>query len=272
VQLLHLQKIWIFAFDRAGGSIQAGQRPRSAVDLFFQFAHREAFLLRHLRRQEALARMGDSGRMDAMESAGRGISIRDSVLVGLALFTLAPAGEALAGDPAAIAGALDTSANNLRQFLPPAIAPTADPASAGLFSSAPGDFNPAFSTTDFRPRKHSVFDSDPRVNSFGDAPMLRNTTIWQRMSQYKSHDRVRLLTLWESSGSTVSLQAGKGGNPSLQWTSRVMNRGGSTHGLLDQLFSVSLAHAGNGLHASARSPTAPASNKQTRAPGVADLK
>ena len=217
--------------------------------------------------------MGDSARMDAMESAGRGISIRDSVLVGLVLLTLSAAGEALAGDPAAIAGAPDTGANNLRQFSPPAIiAPTAEPASAGLFSSAPGDFNPAFSSTDFRPRKHTVFDSDPAVNSFGDAPMLRNTTIWQRMSEYKSHDRVRLLTLWESSGSTVSLQAGKRGNPSLQWTSRVMNRGGSTHGLLDQLFSVSLARAGNGLRASARSPTATASNKQARAPVVADLK
>ncbi len=207
-----------------------------------------------------------------MESAERGISIRDSVLVGVVLLTLATAGEAVAGDPAATAGALDTGANNLRQFSPPGIAPTAYPPIAGLFSSPPGDFNPAFSATNFRPRKPTVFDSDPTVTSFGDAPMLRNTTIWQRMSEYKSHDRVRLLTLWESRGSTVSLQAGKGGNPSLQWTSRVLNRGGSTHGLLDQFFSVSLAHAGNGLHASARLPTAPASNKQTRAPGVADPK
>ena len=54
--------------------------------------------------------------------------------------------------------------------------------------------------------------------------MLRGTSVWQRLSDYKSHDRVRLLTLWESPGSTVSLQAGKRGDPSLQWTSRLMNR------------------------------------------------
>ena len=80
--------------------------------------------------------------------------------------------------------------------------------------------------TDFRLRKDTVFDTDPAVNAFGDAPMLQGTTVWQRMSEYKSHDRVRLLTLWESSGSTVSLQAGHHGDPSLQWTSRTMNRGG----------------------------------------------
>src|SRR6202021_1807391 len=117
--------------------------------------------------------------------------------------------------------------------------------------------NPVFSATEFRPRKHTVFDSDPAVNSFADAPMLRGTTVWQRLAEYRSHDRVRLLTLWESSGSSVSLQAGKRGDPSLQWTSRLMNRGGSTEGLLDRLFSVSLARAGNGLRNATRSTNAP---------------
>jgi hypothetical protein len=139
---------------------------------------------------------------------------------------------------------------------------------AGLFTSLTAGGNPGFSATDFRPRKHTVFDSDPVVNSFDDTPMLRGTTIWQRMSEYKSHDRVRLLTLWETSGSTVSLQAGKRGNPSLQWTSRAMNRGGSTQGLLDRFFSVSLAHAGNGqalLHPSTK-PALPRGTSTGKAP------
>jgi hypothetical protein len=216
--------------------------------------------------------MGDSERIDAMKSptampeicpsnrsprdpAKRGISLRDSVLVGLVLLTLGPAGEALAGDQAEIADALDAGTNNLRQLSPTATPPMADPPTTGFFSSPAAAFNPGFSATDFRPRKHAVFDSDPAAGAFGDAPMLRSTTIWQRMSEYKSRDRVRLLTLWESSGSTVSLQAGKRGDPSLQWSSRVMNRGGSTQGLLDRFFSVSLAHAGNGLRATA--PTRP---------------
>lgn len=219
--------------------------------------------------------MGDSERIVAMKSpsampeirpsndsprdAQRCTSIRDSVLLGLVLLTLVPAGEALAGDPAPATGALDTGINNFRQFSPPATAPMADTPSmadtptTGLFTSPTDSGNPVFPATDFRPRKHTVFDSDPTVNSLGDTPMLRSTTIWQRLSEYKSHDRVRLLTLWESSGSTVSLQAGKRGDPSLQWTSRVLNRGGSTQGLLDRFFSVSLSHAGAGAR-----PTKPA--------------
>jgi len=73
---------------------------------------------------------------------------------------------------------------------------------------------------------------------FGDAPMLRGTTVWQRLSEYRAHDRVRVLTLWESGGSTVSLQAGKRGSPSLQWTSGAMIHGAGTRGLLDRLFAV----------------------------------
>jgi hypothetical protein len=38
----------------------------------------------------------------------------------------------------------------------------------------------------------------------------------------------------------------------LQWTSRLMNRGGSTRGLLDRFFSASIAGAASGLHNSGR--------------------
>jgi hypothetical protein len=78
--------------------------------------------------------------------------------------------------------------------------------------------------------------------------MLRGTTVWQRLSDYRSRDRVRVVTLWETGGSSVSLQAGKKGDPSLQWTSRLMNRGGATRGLLDQVLSASLGGVARGLH------------------------
>jgi hypothetical protein len=146
---------------------------------------------------------------------------------------------------------------------------------AGIFAtSTPGNFTaPAFSehevfsTTDFRPRKHTLFDHEAAPESIGDAPMLHGTTVWQRLSDYRSRDRVRLLTLWESGASTVSLQAGKRGDPSLQWTSRLMNRGGSTRGLLDQLFSVSLVGAGNAMRGGARSQNAQFAAKQQVNPG-----
>ena len=198
-----------------------------------------------------------------LDDAAHCNGIRERILLGLVLFTLVPTGEALAGDQASIPNAaLDPGLNNLRQSSPSALASMAAP---GDFAAPPVEGSEAFSTTEFRPRQRAAFDSDTAVSAFGDAPLLRSTTVWQRMSEYKSQNRVRLLTLWESRGSTVSLQAGSRGDPSLQWTSRLMNRGGSTQGLLDRLFSVSFAGANAGLRNVTRSTNAPAMSKPVSA-------
>jgi len=202
------------------------------------------------------------------DRAVQGNGIRDRVLLGLVLFTLVHNGDALAGEQTLVANpAQDPDANKPRRSAPPAPA-TLD--MAQLFRVPAATDNQAFSPTEFRPRKHSLLDSD-FVNPLGDAPMLRGTTVWQRMSEFKSHDRLRLLTLWESSGSTVSLQTGRHGDPSLQWTSNWMNRGGATHGLLDRLFSASLAHAGSSLRNAAR-PASSAALKEPSLPASVDRK
>jgi hypothetical protein len=193
---------------------------------------------------------------DPPQRAPRCSGIRDKVLVGLVLFTLVRTGEALAGDQASIAhAALNADADGLRRASPPARAVIALPQ---VFAAPTATESQAFSATEFRPRKRTIFDRDPLMNSLGDSPMLRGTTVWQRMSEYRSHGGVRLLTLWESGASTVSLQAGKRGDPSLQWTSRSMNHDGPTRGLLDRLFSVSLAGAGNRLRHTDRPASAAA--------------
>lgn len=46
---------------------------------------------------------------------------------------------------------------------------------------------------------------------------------------------VSLMTLWQLRHSSVSLQAGKHGEPTLRWSSRVMSHGEATHGLLDDM-------------------------------------
>jgi len=201
--------------------------------------------------------------------AARCNSIRGRILPGLVLFTLVRTSEVLAGDPASIANPTLDTVGKIRQSSPFATSMIAAP--GGFTAPAAAEIK-VFSATDFRPRKHSVFDGDPAVNTIGDAPMLSGTTVWQRMAEYKSHDRVRLLTLWESSGSTISVQAGRRGDPSLQWTSRLMNRDGSTRGLLDRLFSVSLVRAGNDLRNSTRSTSAPAMPKPVSSPVAAGLK
>lgn len=204
------------------------------------------------------------------DQAARCNSIRDRILVGLVLITLVRTSEALAGEQAVISSAeLDPNPGNIRQSQPSASMLIATP---GTFAAPTDTATRVFSSTDFRPRKPNMFDRDPSLSAFGDAPMLRGTTVWQRMSDYKSHDSVRLLTLWESKGSTVSLQAGKRGDPSLQWTSRLMNHGGSTRGLLDRLFSASLANAGNGQRGGPRPTGAVAAAKQVSAPEIAGLK
>src|SRR5882672_1549314 len=205
-----------------------------------------------------------------LDPAARGNCIRDKVLVGLVLFTMVRTGEALAGDQASIANAaLHPDIGNLRQSSPPSAVLITAPE---LFAAPIAADREAFSATDFRPRKHTLLDSDPAVNSLGDAPMLRGTTVWQRMSEYRSHDRVRLLTLWESGGSTVSLQAGKRGAPSLQWTSGALNHGASARGLLDRLFAVSLAGAGNRLRRPDRPASGPALSNQINGPVIAKVK
>lgn len=198
-------------------------------------------------------------------------SIRDRILVGLVLLTLVRSGETLAGDQAASAMPPESEAGHLRHGS--LMAAAATPIATPEVFDAPMDVSlpTNFSATDFRPRKHTVFDADPAVSAFADVPMLRGSTVWQRLADYRSHDRVRLLTLWESRSSTVSLQAGKRGDPSLQWTSTTLNRGGSTRGLLDRWFSVTLADANRSLHRITHSAGEPAP-PPARVPMVAELK
>jgi hypothetical protein len=184
-----------------------------------------------------------------LEQAARWPGIRDGMLLGLVLITLVRTSEALAGEQSAIPGSPDSKVDNLPRWAPSS---TALAVNTDFFKvPALSDIH-VFSATDFRPRKHTVFDADPLVSSFNDAPMLRGTTVWQRMTDYRSHDGVRLLTLWHAPGSSVSLQAGKHGDPSLQWTSHLTKRGDSVQGLFDQLFSMSLAHATNSLRNAGR--------------------
>ena len=192
-------------------------------------------------------------------------TVRRRILPGLALCGLVHAGLASADERASIARA--TFDPVVDYFHPSSARTAAALATPGVFSAPAPEDQHVFSSTDFRPRKRTVFDVDPAVNVVGEAPLLHTTTVWQRMSEYKSHDRVQVLTLWQSTGSTVSLQAGHHGDPSLQWTSRLMNHGGSTQGLLDRLFSVSLAGATAGL----RNATHSNSSQSTAKPAATQI-
>jgi hypothetical protein len=162
--------------------------------------------------------------------AARRLGVCDRFLVGLVAITLVRASEALAGEQAPETGAVGR--------LEPGDARQSTILPASLFG-APGKYSMSgmpdtFSREEFRPRGRSILESDPHAD-LDDDKLISGTTVWQRLSEFRAHDRVRVLTLWESGLGSVSLQAGKKGTPSLQWTSRMMNSGEAAHGLFDRL-------------------------------------
>jgi hypothetical protein len=163
-------------------------------------------------------------------SKARRPAARDGFLIGLVAITLVRAGEALAGEPAleaGIGGGFDS-----RDARPSAAMPSSWFAAPGNYSAVAAPEGSAFSKEEFRPRGRSISESGAQAG-LGDDRLISDTTVWQRLSEFRAHDRVRVITLWQSGLSAVSLQAGKRGSPSLQWTSRLMNSG-EAHGLLDR--------------------------------------
>jgi len=178
------------------------------------------------------------------------------MLVGLAILTIVRTSPALAGEqvPPTVNQA-KPDFNAARQFAPaPAFLPPLTSSyqfcPAG-FPVCPSSFRAvdlpeikSFSAAEFRPRGRSILEKDSPFGDAEDAPMLRGTTVWQRLKDYRSRDSRPCGDAVETGGGSVSLQAGRKGDPSLQWTSRLMNRGGATRGLLDHVFGDLLGRSG----------------------------
>jgi hypothetical protein len=96
----------------------------------------------------------------------------------------------------------------------------------------------SFSDSEFRPLPKSYLSAQPQALETEFAPMRRSTSAWQQLSDCRARGGIRLLTLWQSTWSTLSLQAGRRGDASLQWTSRAFDLGGASRGLFDRLFSI----------------------------------
>lgn len=202
-------------------------------------------------------------------TAARRCTISDRSLPGFLLIVLFCCGDAVADDHTPNLSAAPPAFAAPRRSSPSASAAVSY---MGIFTLPQDAGAQVFSSTEFRARKRSVLDREPVLGDTANASMLESTTVWQRMSQYRSQDRVRLLTLWESSGGAISLQAGRRGDPSLQWNSRVMNHDGSTRGVFDRLLSMSLGGAHNGPRSAPAPANVPAALKPAANPAVAGLK
>jgi hypothetical protein len=187
--------------------------------------------------------------MEPIEAQWRSRSngLCECLLMALALYSLAPR-DASAGDQPQSTGARSNT-----DVQRPARAPIA----ASLFPapfdfSAPGAQTQVFSPTEFRPRKQGLEAADAgNEAAVIDAPMLRDTSIAGELSEAKTQDRVRLLTLWQSRASSLYLQAGKHGAPSLQWSTPWMHRDGASRGLFDRLLAVSPRSLGSTVRSGA---------------------
>jgi hypothetical protein len=172
--------------------------------------------------------------VDEARRRSRSNGLCECLLSALALYSLAP-GTAAAGDqpqsPDARRNA-GTQKNALAQIAAPFPAPFAISATRAEM--------PVFSPTEFRTRKPGLLEAAAagRGESVIDAPMLRDTSIARELSEARTQDRVRLLTLWQSRASSLSLQAGKRGAPSLQWSTPWMHRDTNSRGLFDRLLPV----------------------------------
>jgi hypothetical protein len=194
---------------------------------------------------------------------GRPRGACDGLLAGLMILTLVRTGEALAGEHLSIAG------DALKPNLHPAPGPTSlSAAVVGIPTNLQAldlTADETFPGQSFRPRGRSILEKESPFGGPVETPLISNTTVWQRLSEYHTRDRLRVLTLWEIGGNSVSLQAGKKGDPSLQWTSRLMSHGRATHGILDELFAKSLgAVMGHRDHAASRSAMMEAPGKSER--------
>jgi hypothetical protein len=155
-------------------------------------------------------------------------------MLTLVLCALAHGGKALAGEATEFSDLL-LAPKPVRPELPALAWPIDAQAPVFTVPASQADF----SATEFRPRRRA--SSARAMTDYGSSdPMFRTTTVWQRLNEFRAQDRVRVLTLWETRASNVSLQAGKKGDPSLQWSSSWTSQGRASHGLLDRLMSASL--------------------------------
>jgi hypothetical protein len=177
-------------------------------------------------------------------------------MVTLVLCALAHGSKTWAGDGAALGEPSPGEAARGNPSLSKTVGGLAAPTSMLAIASNPFALNaPAvaptpddFSVSEFRPRKRNP---SAAISDYGSGdPMFRTTTVWQRLHEFKAQDRVRVLTLWEMGGSNVSLQAGKRGDPWLQWSSSWTGRGQVGHGLLDRVLAASVSGMANRANAS----------------------
>jgi len=100
--------------------------------------------------------------------------------------------------------------------------------------------------SDYSPREYRALGPtlpgrEPRRDETAPNPTLHASSAWERLADFRTRGGIRLLTIWNSKFNSLSLQTGRGGIPSLQWTSSGFGGGSSTtRGVLDRLLATGI--------------------------------
>jgi hypothetical protein len=180
--------------------------------------------------------------VDEVQRRSHGNGVRECLLTALVLYSLAPGDASASDSPQSPSGRRNTDAQTVARAQ--IVAPSYP---APFAFVAPHAEAQTFSPTEFRARKPGLLEATAAADQAFviDAPMLRDTSIARGLSEAKSQDRVRLLTLWQTRASSLSLQAGKRGAPSLQWSTPWMHREAASRGLFDRWLGVSTRSFGS---------------------------
>jgi hypothetical protein len=190
--------------------------------------------------------------IDEERRHARGYGLRDCLLMALVFYSLTPC-DASAGEPTQ-----SPEARREKGTQKSALQTTGPLFPAPFSFAGTSAAEQEFSATEFRPRKRTVLEpaaagSDAAVI---DTLMARDTSLARELSQARTQDRVRLLTLWQNRASSLSLQAGKRGAPSLQWSTPWMHRDAASRGLFDRLLADSPRNFSNALRSGVSRQTA----------------
>jgi hypothetical protein len=119
---------------------------------------------------------------------------------------------------------------------------------------------------DFRGRPRSLNETQGPLKA--EDSLMDDRDTWQRLaSEYRAQRRVRVVTLWDAGWSSLSLQAGKHGDPSLQWTGHLFGHSEVRHGVFDRWMPSAMSAGGAAGRGVAHALTPPAASKSAAALG-----
>lgn len=192
----------------------------------------------------------------------------DRFFAGFAVMVLVHAGDAAAAEQASVAGGTDRLGSSSlplsRSLASSSIAPSAFSLPEGYTLRHETDAASLFAGP---MRARGATAANPEAAAATDQSLMQDNPVWQRLADFRALGRLRVLTLWQTGANSLSLQAGRKGTPSLQWTAKLSDGSPGSSSLFNRMTP---AYSGRDIRGVAH-PAAAAANpaKPSAVPGPA---